>query len=127
MSSIPRSYGAHVLDKGYRTAILSFETGQQNTARLYFNDRVRITRIRGEVIKALAATDAGTITPKNSAGVTMTGGVLTFPLSSALNTRQTSVPTANTLVAAGDFCDLTAAKTTAGGEVQVYVEWELSP
>jgi hypothetical protein len=127
MSTIPRSHGAHVLDRGYRTAILSFETGQQNTARLFFNDRVKITRIRGEVTKALAATDAGTITPKNSGGATMTSGVLTFPLSSALNTRQTGVPTANNIVAAGDFCDLTAAKTTAGGEVQVYVEWELAP
>lgn len=127
MSNIPRSFGAHVLDKGYRTAILSFQTGQQNTARLYFNDRVKITRVRGEVTLALAATDAGTITPKNSAGTTMTGSVLTFALSSALNTRQTGVPTANNVVAAGDFMDLTAAKTTAGGEVQVYVEWELFP
>src|SRR5262245_26007987 len=127
MSDIPRSYCAHVVDGGYRTVKMSFASGQQNTARLYFNGRVRVLRIRGDVTAALAATDAGTVTPKNSAGATMTGGVLTFAASAPLNNRQTAVPTANNVVAAGDFMELVAAKTTAGGEVQVYVEFQLFP
>jgi hypothetical protein len=127
MATIPRSYGAHVSDEGYRTVPLSFESGQQNTARLYFNRRVRITRLRGEVTKALAGTDAGTITPKNDAAQAMASGTLTFAASSALNTRQSAVPTTNNLVAAGSFMELTAAKTTAGGAVTVYVEYELAP
>jgi len=57
----------------------------------------------------------------------MTGGVLTFAASAPLNTRQTGVPTANNVVAAGDFMELVAAKTTAGGEAQVYVEFQLFP
>jgi len=127
MSNIPRSYGAHVMDQAYRTVKMSFASGQQNTARLYFNDRVKILRVRGEVAAALAATDAGTVTPRNSAGATMTGGVLTFAASAPLNNRQTGVPTANNVVAAGDFMELVAAKTTAGGEAQVYVEFQLFP
>jgi hypothetical protein len=125
--SIPRSFGAHVVQRGYRTVVMSFESGQQNTARLYFNDRVRITRLRGEVTKAVAGTDSGTITPKDAAGSTMTGGTLTAAASAALDTRYTGTPTANNVVAAGSCMELVAAKTTAGGELQCTVEWELAP
>jgi hypothetical protein len=127
MAKPPTSWGQHVADGGYRTLGMSFESGQQNTARVYFNERVRITRLRGEVTKALAGTDAGTVTPKDSAGNTMTGGTLTFAASAALNNRQTGAPTANNVVAAGDFLDLVAAKTTAGGTAQVYVEYTIEP
>lgn len=125
--SLPVSWGAHVARRGTLAVQLSFESGQQNTARVHFQDRVRITGVRGEVTKALAATDAGTITPKDAAGATMTNGVLTFAAAAALNNRQSATPTANQVVAAGSFLDLVAAKTTAGGAVQCYIDWEIFP
>lgn len=100
----------------------SFETGEAGACKIYFPFKVQIVRIRTIVTKALAATDAGTITGANSTG-NSTGGVVTIPLSSVLGTEVTVTPTTNNVVNAGDFYNLTSAKVTAGGKVNGTVEY----
>lgn len=101
---------------------LSFETGEQTTTRIYFPKAVTINKIRSIVMKAIAATDNGTITCGNSVGAS-TGGVVTVTASSALNVEGSATPTTNNTVAADSYYYLTSAKTTAGGKVLVTLEY----
>ena len=110
------------LHKDIVTIPMSFETGEQTTTKIYFPKAVTINKIRSIVIKALAATDAGTITCGNSVGAS-TGGVVTVALSSALNTENSATPTTNNAVAVDSYYYLTSAKTTAGGKVLVTLEY----
>lgn len=102
----------------------SFETGEQAAQRVYVPFKIRVTKIRGIVTKALAATDAGTVTAANASG-SMTSGAMSFPLSSALNAEPTALAPsgANTVIAADSYVQLTAAKTTAGGKVLITIEY----
>ena len=102
---------------------VSFETGEQGEFRVYFPQAVRIRRLVSRVVVALAATDAGTITPNNATG-DMAAGTLTHAASAAFADEQIATPTSNQDIAAGGHLRLTTAKTTAGGEVQVTVEFE---
>jgi len=111
--------------KGVEVLPMSFETGEQTTYRIYFPMKVTINKIRSEVVKALADTDAGTITCGNSTGAS-TGGVITHAASAALADRQTATPTTNNVVLADGYYYLTSAKTTAGGKVLVSLEWTLT-
>src|SRR5687768_849531 len=103
---------------------VSFETGFQGDYDVYFPFKSKILRIRSQVIKALANTDAGTITAKNSAGSAMASGVLTHALSAAFGDKQAAVPTTNNTVTADDFARFTVAKTTAGGEALLFIEYK---
>jgi len=100
---------------------VSFETGEQCDNKWKAPFDCTVTDIYAIVTKAIAGTDSGTITPKNNAGTTMTGGVITFTASSALNTAQTSTPSANNTLSDGDVMSLTTAKTTAGGKALVTI------
>lgn len=87
----------------------------------------RIIALEGTVTVALAGTDAGTATPaigENDVFANVTGGALSFPLSSAVGARIRAIPTGANYVKAGQAIRLTSAKTTSGGraEVQVYIE-----
>jgi hypothetical protein len=105
---------------------MSFETGEQTTTRVYFPMKVTINKIRGIVMKALAATDAGTVKGGNSTGAS-TGGVLTMAASSALNYEPTAAtPTTNNVVLADGYYYLTTAKSTAGGKVLVSLEYTVT-
>ncbi|WP_091251746.1 hypothetical protein [Arthrobacter sp. ok909] len=104
------------------SASCSFESGEQAAVKVYFPFPVRITKIRGIVTKAIAATDVGTITGANATGAS-TGGVITAAISDALNTEYSVTPTTNNTVAAGSYYKLTSAKTTAGGKVHVTIEF----
>src|ERR1051326_5046298 len=121
---IPRSYGDNLVLSGYRDLMMSFESGEQATHRFYFNQKALITQLRAIVTKALAGTDAGTITPKNSAGSAMAGGTLTLAASSAIGTAAAATPTTNMVVQAGDYIDVVTAKSTAGGKAHVCIEWQ---
>lgn len=102
---------------------MSFETGEQTTTRIYFPTKVTINKIRGIVMKALAGTDAGTVTCGNSTGAS-TGGVLTLAASSALNYEPTAAtPSTNNVVLADGYYYLTTAKSTAGGKILVSLEY----
>lgn len=106
------------------TVPMSFETGEQTVTKIYLPYKAVVKKIRSIVTKAIAGTDNGTITPKNSAGSTMTSGVITHDASAALDTEEVATPTANTSVAKDSFFSLTSAKTTAGGKALVSVEIE---
>lgn len=108
--------------KGITTVPLSFETNEQTTTRIYFPMKVTINKIRGIVMKAIAGTDNGTITCGNSTGASTTG-VITATASDALNTEYSVSPSTNNVVLADGYYYLTSAKSTAGGEVLVTLEW----
>jgi hypothetical protein len=111
--------------KGITTVPLSFETDEQTTTRIYFPMKVTIGKIRGIVMKAIAATDNGTITCGNSTGASASG-VLTATASDALNTEYSASPTTNNVVLADGYYYLTSAKSTAGGKVLVTLEWTVT-
>lgn len=102
---------------------VSFETGFQMTLKLFFPYAVTINKLRSIVTKALSGTDAGTITANNAASAAMATGVLTIPLSSALGVATSASPTSNNSIAADANMELVIAKTTAGGEALVTVEF----
>lgn len=106
---------------------VSFETGEQGQNRIYNPGKIRVLRVRAIVTKALAATDAGTIVVQDSTGVTY--ATITIPLSTAVNTEFDSgliaSPTLDLL--ADNHFRLLTAKTTAGGKVQVSVEYNALP
>ncbi len=112
---------------GMDSLLLSFDTGESGTVKLYFPKTTTITTVRLFVTKALAATDAGTVTLKNSSGTGMAGGVGTVPLSSVFGTEVLITPTDHNSVAAGDFIELVSAKTTAGGKLLATVFYTITP
>ena len=110
------------LSKGIVTIPLSFETDEQTATKIYFPFGVTINKIRSIVVKALAATDDGTVTGANSTGDSA-NGVVTVAASAALNIEDTAYPTTNNTVAAGSYYKLTSAKSTAGGKVIATLEY----
>lgn len=102
---------------------MSFESGEQGVSKVYFPMPVQITKIRSMVTKALANTNAGTITGANSTGAS-TGGVTTHALSAALGDEQSATPSTNNTVAANSYYQLTSAKGAAGGKVIVTIEYK---
>lgn len=111
------------LNQGVREVLLSFETGEQTATKLYFPFAVKILKIRGIVMKALAATNSGTVTGANADGAS-TAGVITAAASAALNTEYEVSPTTNNTVGKDSYYKLTTAKTTAGGKILVSLEYE---
>lgn len=101
---------------------MSFETGFQTTLDVPFNGAVEILSVSAQVTKALANTDAGTIAIKNAAGST-TYDTLSFAASAALAVSDASVFADRVFVPRASTLKLASAKTTAGGEVLVFVEY----
>lgn len=108
--------------KGVSTFAMSFETDEQTTTKIYFPMKVTINKIRSIVMKALAATNAGTITGANSVGAS-NNGVVTIAASAALNEEDSASPDSNNEVAANSYYQLTTAKANAGGKVLVSLEY----
>lgn len=112
------------MNNGITAVLMSFETGEQTATKIYFPFAVKIIKMRGIVMKALAGTDTGTIQGANADG-NSTGGLLTGAISAALNTEYaTTGITTNYLVGKDSYYKLTSAKTTAGGKMLVTLEWE---
>lgn len=105
------------------TLPVSFETGEQGAHKVYFPAPVTITKIRSQVSKAIAATDAGTITGANATGAS-TGGVITHDASDAFGVEEVATPTTNVNVDADSYYQLTSAKSTAGGKAVVTIEYK---
>lgn len=108
-------------------ALVSFETGEQGAYRIYTAGKIKINRVKAVVVKAIAATDNGTITVKDAAGDTI--ATLTATASDAIGTAYDSGVITDTDQDIGDdsFFDLTTLKTTAGGKVLVSVEYSVLP
>lgn len=97
------------------TRRVSFETGEQCANKIKMPYPGTVVEAYFVVDKVIAGTDDGTITPKNNAGTSMTGGLITVTAASALDTGFTSTITGNNTFIAGDILSFTTAKTTAGG------------
>lgn len=105
------------------TIEVSFESGEQSTNAVIMPSDFVLDSITYQVIKALANTDAGTITPKiNGSNVTLSSAI-SIPLSTVINTTATTTCTANNSGSAGDTLTLVATKTTAGGKVRCTIQW----
>lgn len=108
---------------------VSFEAGFTMTLKLFFPFRVQINQLRGIVTKALAATDAGSVTMRSAASTPMTSGALTFAASAALASvgDGPKVPTDNNIIEPNTNIELVVAKTTAGGEALMSIEYTRIP
>jgi hypothetical protein len=111
------------LTKGLMVIPVSFETGELAANKVEMNFDGTIDKVYAIATKAIAATDDGTVTPKNNAGTTMTGGVITFTASDAVDTAYTASPTANNTFVSGDVLSFTTAKTTVGGKALVTIHY----
>lgn len=101
---------------------ISFETGEQCNNTIQIPTAFTVNRIYLEVIKALSATEAGTIVPKiNGVNVTLNTPI-TLAASTAINTTSTYNCTALNTGIADDLLSFVAAKTTVGGKVRVTVK-----
>lgn len=74
-------------------------------------------------MKAIAATNNGTITGANADG-NSSSGVITATASDPLNTEYSVSPTTNNSVGRDSYYKLTSAKSTAGGKILVSLEYE---
>lgn len=101
------------------TVPVSFETDEQGTFGIRTHTRLKLTRVRAVVTKALAATNAGTITVKKG---TTTIATITLAAESDIGTEGTA--TCNADFAEGEAITIVSAKTTAGGKalVMLYTE-----
>lgn len=102
--------------------LISFEASEVGDMKMYMGYAGTVDYIHFTVDKAIAATDDGTIIPKNNAGTVMTSGTITVTASSTIGTGFTSTPTANNSFVAGDILTFTTAKTTAGGKGTLYIK-----
>ena len=114
---------AAALLKGITTLNMSFETGEVSETKIYFPFAVEIEKIRSIVMKAIEASNDGTITGANSAG-TSNNGIVTVAGASAVNVEDSADPDTNVAVAANSWYKLTTAKTNAGGKVLVTLEYK---
>lgn len=108
------------------TIPVSFETGEQGNNVVVMPYSGTVKSIFAISTKAIAATDAATITPQNNTQTAMTAGTITFPASTAIDNAYTSTPTANNTFVAGDYLYFLTAKATAGGKALVSVKVERS-
>jgi hypothetical protein len=109
--------------KGHPICVhLSFGASVQADNNVRFPCRALITKVKAVVVVPLADTDDGTIAIKSAAGATI--ATVTVPASTAIETEWTATIPANTIVERDSFLELEPAKTTAGGEVNFYVEYQ---
>lgn len=101
------------------TVPVSFEAGEQCKYFIKIPFSCTVIGMLAACTKAIAATDNGTITLVNAAGVGMTTGVITFTASDPLETMYSVTPSANNVVAAGDLIRVVTLKTTAGGKALI--------
>lgn len=101
---------------------LSFETGEQGAVKIRMPFRARIVQLRSQVVLVIADTDAATVTPSNSVG-NMADGTISHALDAALGDEDVATPTTNTTIDKDTDLTLTPAKTTAGGKVNVTVQY----
>ena len=95
---------------------LSFEDGEQGAIKVRIPFRGRVTFVRSIVTKALAASDAGTVTFASPAGQL---AQLSHPASAALENERSATPSANHTIESDTDLTITTAKTTEGGKVAV--------
>lgn len=107
------------------TLPVSFETGEVGTLDLpSLPYRFRVNNVYLGVTKAIAASDAATVTIGKGATVLSTA---TLALSSALNAQATGTAPTQTVFELTDAIRVISAKTTAGGKALVTLFLEVLP
>lgn len=102
---------------------ISMESGEQANNTIEMQNDFSIDSIYVEVIKAFAATDAGTIVPKiNGTNITLNTPI-SIPASTAINTTYNHTCSSGNTGTSGDILSFVAAKTTAGGKARITVKW----
>ena len=101
---------------------VSFETGEQTDTFINFSRSVQILACNAYVSKALAGTNAGTITLKDASANTIS--TITIPLSSAINTDVDGAISA-TYYKTGASLEIISQKTTAGGKALLQITYRL--
>lgn len=103
--------------------LVTFETGELGDNKFRMDFSGVITGEYAYAVKAIAATDTGTIVLKNNAGTTMGGSTIKFAPSDSRGTAYTATPTSNNTFVAGDVLNINTAKTTAGGKVLLTIQY----
>jgi hypothetical protein len=119
LPTIPRSWSNSIDVVQRDLHLLSFETGEQTTLKVYCPQPCWVLAINAQVVKAIAGTDAATIDLLNSAGALQR--TVSIPASSPLTYEVDGATFTPFFVQAGSFYRLTWAKTTAGGKALVQV------
>ena len=106
----------------------SFASSSQGTYYITFPVSVTVNSVEVRVETALAATDSATILIQNDASTNMTGdnlssGLLVLAASSTTGTGYTSTLLSNNTFTAGQRMRLTTNKGTAGGTVNIQVNY----
>jgi hypothetical protein len=105
---------------------VSFESGETITAvklpKMPF--RYSLVDVRTAVVKAIAATDAATVTVKNGSTTLAT---VTIPLSSVVATETAAASVVSTPFELADQLSVTTAKSTAGGKAYLYLTVKVLP
>lgn len=98
---------------------ISFDSGYISNNEFSLYGKFTLVKIKGAVVKTIAAGDAATVTLEIN-GVNVTNGVLSFPATSAVNTIVSAVPTAlNSYSTYGEvLLKAKAAKPSPGGAIQ---------
>jgi len=111
------------LKSDFKSYTVSFESGEQGAYKIRMSYPGTITNVYAAAVKAIAATDAGTVILKDNAGTTMTVTTpISFAASDAFGTAYTSAVTANNTFVDGDVITITTSKVTAGGKALVTLE-----
>jgi hypothetical protein len=113
---------------------LSFETDEQVTDLRFYpppSADWRLAEVRYEVVKALAATDVGTIDIEAGSGTDDAITQISIPLSSALGVRgSATLSTTDSRLRIGAkqahaYHAITSAKATAGGKVLLFLTYRI--
>lgn len=99
---------------------VSFETGEQANNSVVLPYGGTLESVRYEITKAVAGTDAATITPLVNRGAT-TPTNISISASTAINTDVSTNITAGNTFATGQELQFVSAKTTAGGKALLTV------
>lgn len=105
------------------TVPVSFETNEIGLGyKVEFNYKCQVNKIVAVVTKAIAATDAATITPKIDTVDITISDPLSFPASTSIGGVESSTASANNIIdGTGAFLELVTAKPTAGGKALVSI------
>jgi hypothetical protein len=101
---------------------VSYESNEIADIDFYVPFGIRIVKVGGRTIKAIAATDDATTTVKNDNGDTM--ATITFAAGTAIDTDATDQqPSENNAIGKDMKFTLTQAKSTAGGKAIISIEY----
>jgi hypothetical protein len=101
----------------------SFEATEVGDTYVPLTFTGRVIAVDGHIVNAIAATDAGTVTPSivqaSDTATAITNGALSFAASAAVGVRDLECPSAANFFKAGDRLKSVSAKSTAGGLASV--------